>query len=475
MAIGYMVVRMGVDMFVGDTIGKIKTSGIMRFNLFYYLQHRTYMGSILVMAIPLLFYNVRLFNKWEKVPSILMIIFISFFCFTSGARVFFIIIPLVISICAYISWGQAIKWWIQIFLLAIIIVSITSIAMKDKRIRTMYSDINSGSSIENIDSRYELWKSVLDIISEEPIVGYGLGDGESAMIESYKNNELFTAAKLKINAHNQYLQTAVFGGLIGLGLILIFVFLLIHRTLSHKGEYHVFVIVFAVQYFILNLFECFMVRNIGVFPIVLFLFFINQLSNKKNTYNISNGRSSNIIMLLLPILLFLILGAVYLTPTKSHYPSTYIASKFIVVKNKDLPLAVDIPDYTDGFKVTVDQIAKVNNTQHPLNFKYINDELDSANIEMSIWCIIASNKAVNQVSVWLNDGSGYSRSSYDLKNLGTWQKLTISNICSVRNLRMGTKIVYNNSYNEYIDDIYFAYPCFKENNIDKTDKIKPSY
>jgi O-antigen ligase len=78
----------------------------------------------------------------------------------------------------------------------------------------------------DIEPRFFLYKEAIDLIKEKPIFGYGLSDAQEKFdIERPKyQSEWFRVWSLKINnidSHNQYLQTTLEFGFIGLILLLI--------------------------------------------------------------------------------------------------------------------------------------------------------------------------------------------------------------------------------------------------------------
>lgn len=56
--------------------------------------------------------------------------------------------------------------------------------------------------------RMETWNASIDLLRQHPLLGTGTGDFNGALIEVYQEKGFYTALKDKLNAHNQYLQTA---------------------------------------------------------------------------------------------------------------------------------------------------------------------------------------------------------------------------------------------------------------------------
>jgi len=73
------------------------------------------------------------------------------------------------------------------------------------------------------ETRLYLWKAALNAFKEEPVWGYGTGDVKEELIHQYEIQHNQRALDANYNPHNQFLQTMVANGLIGLIALLILV------------------------------------------------------------------------------------------------------------------------------------------------------------------------------------------------------------------------------------------------------------
>ena len=78
------------------------------------------------------------------------------------------------------------------------------------------ADNNNGLSL-----RRTTWTSALELIKEKPLLGYGLRGANEALVEKYKEKKFEMGIPEKYNAHNQFLETTLKSGLIGLALLLL--------------------------------------------------------------------------------------------------------------------------------------------------------------------------------------------------------------------------------------------------------------
>lgn len=76
--------------------------------------------------------------------------------------------------------------------------------------------IQSSSADESSELRILAWKTALDIFSGHPLFGVGTGDVNPELWQAYSDQGFLVPAEKHLNAHSQYLQTAVALGIPGL-------------------------------------------------------------------------------------------------------------------------------------------------------------------------------------------------------------------------------------------------------------------
>lgn len=83
-------------------------------------------------------------------------------------------------------------------------------------------DITADASAFN-SATYRLaeWTCAMDAISQNPVLGAGIGDNREALQDAYAQNSFYAGMERKFNAHNQYLEVAIVGGWLGLGIFMI--------------------------------------------------------------------------------------------------------------------------------------------------------------------------------------------------------------------------------------------------------------
>jgi O-antigen ligase len=142
--------------------------------------------------------------------------------------------------------------------------------------------INISNDKENAQSstniRYTIYKNSFKLVKNAPLLGYGIGDYNLVLKESYKKNAPFLLKK-QYNSHNQYLSFFLMGGFC---LFLIFIFTYTKNIFLSIKEGNTMLILLLTFYGIMMLFENILERENGV---IFFAFFINFFA-LKNYYNI---------------------------------------------------------------------------------------------------------------------------------------------------------------------------------------------
>jgi O-antigen ligase len=81
----------------------------------------------------------------------------------------------------------------------------------------------SADATEFNSATYRLaeWTCAWDVIVANPIIGVGIGSNNQELINAYQQRGFWEGVKQKYNAHNQFLETMLVGGVIGLLLLLL--------------------------------------------------------------------------------------------------------------------------------------------------------------------------------------------------------------------------------------------------------------
>lgn len=140
----------------------------------------------------------------------------------------------------------------------------------------MYKDINSKEELyerantysESLLTRLVVWDVASTELMKHPF-GVGTGDVKDRLIAHYKEAGLTKMERQKLNPHNQYLQTGVSIGFLGLFTLLSIFIFTIKRSLRKSNPV---LVVFAIVIMINMIFESFLEIQAGIVFTVLFLY-----------------------------------------------------------------------------------------------------------------------------------------------------------------------------------------------------------
>lgn len=166
---------------------------------------------------------------------------------------------------------------INVILIAVTILIISNSAyLSDRIIRPLTSDIYAidGGRETGLSIRLVKWKCSLEGLNDYPFLGTGTGDAIDYLVKCYeKENFWGMYPQYRFNSHNQFLETALTLGIIGLSLLLILVVLPFYNGWRSKN-YHV--ILFVTLFCFCCLTESILERQWGV---VFFTFFASLFMN----------------------------------------------------------------------------------------------------------------------------------------------------------------------------------------------------
>ncbi len=131
------------------------------------------------------------------------------------------------------------------------------------------SQYDSNTS-EGTGERLLIWGASLELVRKNPILGVGTGDVKDVLLQKYQEKGITNAYLLRLNAHNQYLQTTIALGILGLLVVLGCLFLPLYEALRQKNILvFLFILIVAFNLLVESMFE----RQAGI----VFYSFFNAL------------------------------------------------------------------------------------------------------------------------------------------------------------------------------------------------------
>jgi O-antigen ligase len=247
--------------------------------------HSSYLAMLLSLCLIVLYYFVFEKNidfKFKPTISIFLLIFFSFFIILLSSKTG-LITMLMIHLTAISIWVIKYKAYVKGLSLLMLLIISFSVTYKfsnlfKQRIDELATIEKSNQEVNSSTiARKIIWSTAIDIIMNEPLLGYGTGDAKDVLVDEYKNRGLIFLADKKLNTHNQFLQTTIAIGVVG-GLILITMFIL-PGIISFRKKHYLylaFLVIIVINFFTESMLE----RQVGVVFYAFFnsLFFVSYYS-----------------------------------------------------------------------------------------------------------------------------------------------------------------------------------------------------
>jgi O-antigen ligase len=141
---------------------------------------------------------------------------------------------------------------------------------------------NPEKAVESTALRFLAWESAISIIGDNPILGVGNGDIHTELSKAYKERKVEKALSMNMNAHNQYLETAVGQGLIGLSCLIIMLVIPLFSSKTNTILIQGFILLIGINIMVESMFN----TQAGVLFIAFFYsFLISQTLNSGPIYH----------------------------------------------------------------------------------------------------------------------------------------------------------------------------------------------
>jgi O-antigen ligase len=208
--------------------------------------HPPYFSMFLSMcSMIILFYmwevraRLKSFQQWLLA---LIVIYIFIFMILLSARTAMIFIMFFFVTVGLYLFHRAGRLRAGLAILAVMLISLfvivsQSTVLRERYIAPIVNDItiSSGGGETGLSIRLVKWKCGLSCISEAPLLGAGTGDGLDILLKCYeKVNFWGMYPEFRYNAHEQYLETGIALGLIGVFALLLTIILPLIRAWKRR-------------------------------------------------------------------------------------------------------------------------------------------------------------------------------------------------------------------------------------------------
>lgn len=182
---------------------------------------------------------------------------------------------ILVSSFLFVKMNYRILVFFAILLMLVLIFAIPNTRDRFKELFT--TEDLAGENVNSTDLRQAIYTEAISLIQRSPVFGYGIGDYNDKLKQSYKENELTLLLEKNYNTHNQYLSSWLIGGLFSF----LALFFLLGRNffLSIKNKNHLLFLV-VTFYMIVMFTENILEREDGVIFFSLFLNYFALLNYK---------------------------------------------------------------------------------------------------------------------------------------------------------------------------------------------------
>jgi O-antigen ligase len=132
-------------------------------------------------------------------------------------------------------------------------------------LKSSYEKSNYGSYF----ARTHIWVPGWEAIRENIFFGVGTGDHQTELDKKYLKHNYTEGVRLKFNMHNQYLQTALNHGLVGVVLLLAIFYVQLKKSFRNKDALY---LSFLVLFMVVCITEAMLVKNKGTVYFLVFSF-----------------------------------------------------------------------------------------------------------------------------------------------------------------------------------------------------------
>lgn len=264
-------------------------------SVFYYHEltapvnhHAIYLSAYLSLCSFYLYFNMKEKQKPEVFPAFLLGVLVFSILFLSSKSIILIVLLLLLLELRkqFSPFHKKKKSIIMLSVLAVIffLVSITNNPLRSRFKELYVTDLRVLSTnnyapdmyFNAVQFRLVAWKFSWQIVSESNAFLFGIGpaNAQPALNEKYRKANMFTGESkrfktgyLEMNAHNQFVQTFLQSGILGLFLLILLLFYFFKEAITQKNKLLLYsLLLITVFFFSESVLE-------GQYGLILFLFF----------------------------------------------------------------------------------------------------------------------------------------------------------------------------------------------------------
>lgn len=240
-------------------------SVVFFYNSLSFFLHPSYFAMYITLMVSFLLYEILIKHATPRLSWIRLALIIYFlgFLFLLSSKAGLITMSLILFstlIISYMRSGNKLLLGIMIGAIAGLLIFIFFLPGNMNRYLS-FAKIISHDKVtedtgESTSERFYVWKNGWQLIKEQPILGYGTGDVKDVLVNQYVKTGFEFGVKRRLNAHNQFMQTILAVGAMGITLLL-FCFIFPIRLFKNTGSFigFVFLIIVAINFMVESMLE----------------------------------------------------------------------------------------------------------------------------------------------------------------------------------------------------------------------------
>ena len=440
------------------------SSGIFFQEVIGIFKHRAYFGMVglfSLVSISYLFFKYKLtrIEIYTFASGILLIVSIILLSETRMAIMTFFCLLILIPLYEGKSIINSRQRIIIIFIL-VAILCIVFITFIPKYYHILAKELSQTEGLLRNEPRILIWKDTWQLIKSHWCFGVGIGDVQEIQNEIFHQHNIFQDVDIQYNAHNQFMQTMLEGGILALTALILAIGGTIYVSIKNQNYLVLFYSFILIMSFIV---ETVLHRITGIilFTITPLMLLLNQDNSIKDVSQYRNRR--NVFFIFIQILIifsFVILVRIlFLRPQfDPKSPATFASQPYELISYQDLNNN-SLPEGTNGFKIDEKYFLKYNDEKgHSYMLLLSKKVKDQDSVVASLNCKIAENFENGIVGFAIGGPIiGYDIAYADT-NIKTWQELKVNKKFYKSDVKVVIILNSTNNNTSPTGSIIFAYP-----------------
>jgi len=185
------------------------------YRLLSFFHHPTYFSMYTNFAIASLLVLIFHYRDRPQLRHFVLLVFLVVGIYQLSSRTGMLtLIILLLYAFVYIIFPQ-LKWKKMLYALFVSVLISAAILYPVSKYTEAVREVDVTTSKSSSGVRIAMWKSALPLIKANPILGVGTGDVNRELQQQFAKDRIIRAVRDNLNAHNQFLQTQVGLGLLG--------------------------------------------------------------------------------------------------------------------------------------------------------------------------------------------------------------------------------------------------------------------